>query len=123
MRRALGKGTCQPGSRASGHGAEPGPQERVQYPQRAPQPHLGVIADGRAVSAASHLDPVDGPQQAASGAQEYLPARHQPEGLIGQGHADPKERHHEPETAADPDRAGIQLLPRQALRGPIPPHC
>ena len=38
-------------------------------------------------------------------------ARHAPHDLIGQGHAQPQERHDEPEAAASAGRAGIRLLP------------
>jgi glycine/D-amino acid oxidase-like deaminating enzyme len=44
------------------------------------------------------------------GGHAHLPAWHEPDDLIGQGHAHSEERHHEPEAAAGPDRARIQLF-------------
>ena len=71
--RALGK----PGSRPLGHGAETRPQDGVEHLHRAPQPHLGLIADHRAILAARHHDPVRGPQRAAGAgpAAPHGPAR------------------------------------------------
>ena len=47
-----GQGLGKPGSRPLRHGTETRPQDGVERLQRAPRPHLGLIADLRAILAA-----------------------------------------------------------------------
>jgi len=69
--------------------AETWPRGGGEHLECAPQPHLGVIAGRRAVRRARYYDPVRSLKHAIGSVQEHFPVRHEPDDLIGQGHAHP----------------------------------